>query len=70
MLREIVGRNNVIARADCGLGEIASGDRLGQAVCPARRRGDREQEVLKLNSKVLVREERNKPYTRPTLKLP
>jgi hypothetical protein len=60
MLREIVGRDNVIARADCGLGEIASGDRLGHAVRPARRRGDREQEVLELNSKVLVRDERNK----------
>jgi hypothetical protein len=53
MLREIVGRDNVIARADCGLGEIASGDRLDHAVRPARRRGHREQEVLELNSKVL-----------------
>jgi hypothetical protein len=52
---EIVGRDNVIARPDCGLGEIASGDRLGQA---ARRRGDREQEVVELNSKVPVRAER------------
>jgi methionine synthase II (cobalamin-independent) len=44
---EIVGQENVIAGADCGLGEIASGDRRGQA---ARRRGDREQEVVELNS--------------------
>jgi hypothetical protein len=29
-------------------------------VRPARRRGDREQEVLELNSKVLVRDERKK----------
>ena len=50
------------------------------AARPARRRGDREQEVVELNSKVPVRAERNKkqesleakvdPYTCPTLKLP
>jgi hypothetical protein len=60
MLREIVGRDNVIARADCGLGEIASGDRLGQAARPMRRRGDREQEVVELNSIVPVRYEGNR----------
>jgi hypothetical protein len=54
---EIVARENVIAGADCRLGEIASGDRLGQG---ARRRGDREQEIVELNSKVHARDERNK----------
>jgi hypothetical protein len=33
---------------------------LGQTARPARRRGDREQEVVELNSKVPVRDERNK----------
>ena len=34
-----------------------SANRLGQAARPARRRGDREQEVVELNSKVSVREQ-------------
>src|SRR5207249_3679633 len=37
-----------------------SPNRLGQAAHPARRCGDREQEVVELNSKVLVRDELNK----------
>jgi hypothetical protein len=35
-------------------------NRLGQAARPARRAGDRQQEVVELNSKVRVRDERNK----------
>jgi hypothetical protein len=35
-------------------------NRLGQGVRPARRRGDREQKVLELNSKVPGQDERNK----------
>ncbi len=37
-----------------------SANRLGQAAHPARRRDDREQEAVELNSKLLVRDERNK----------
>jgi hypothetical protein len=40
--------------------ESASADRLGQAARAARRRGDREQEVVELNSRVPVQDERNK----------
>jgi len=35
-------------------------NRLGQAARPARRRGDHKQEVVELNSKVPVRDERSK----------
>ena len=37
-----------------------SANRLGEAARPARRRGDREQEVVELNSKLPVRAERHK----------
>src|SRR4026209_1027393 len=37
-----------------------SANRLGKTARPARRRGAREQEVVELNSKVPVRDERNK----------
>ena len=50
---EIVGQENVIAGTDCGLGRPRpSAIRLGQAARLARRRGNREQEVVELNSKV------------------
>ena len=38
----------------------ANVNRLGQAARPARRRGDREQEVVELNAKVPVPDQRNK----------
>jgi len=58
---EIVGQENVIAGTDCGLGgRVHPQIAVGQAARPARRRGDREQEVVELNSKVPVRNERNK----------
>ena len=64
-----------------GLGRARSARRDARG---ARWRGDREQQVVELNAKASVRDERNKkqeslevksdpeagPYTRPTLKLP
>ena len=58
MFAELVGRENVIAGTDCS--RVPSANRLGQAPRPVRRRGDREQEVVELNSRVPVQDERNK----------
>ena len=58
---EIIGRENVIAGTDCGLGgRVHPQIAWAKLRRPARRRGDREQEVVELNSKVPVRDERNK----------
>src|SRR6266513_4127324 len=47
-----------------------SANRLGQAARPARRRGDREQKVVELNSKLPVRmRENEKEETRSTSEL-
>jgi hypothetical protein len=57
---EIVGQENVIARHRLRPRRPRpSANRLGQAPRPGRRHSDREQEVVELNSKVPVRDERN-----------
>jgi hypothetical protein len=57
---EIVGQENVIAGTDCGLDGRVHPQIAWAKLRPARRRGDREQEVVELNSKVPGRDERNK----------
>jgi hypothetical protein len=57
---EIVGQENVIAGTDCGLGGRVHPQIAWAKLRALRPRGDREQEVVELNSKVPVRDERNK----------
>ena len=60
-LKSCMGENTLMIGTDCGLGgRVASANRLGQAALPARRRGDHEQEVVELNSRVPVRAEQHK----------
>jgi hypothetical protein len=52
-----MGENTLRIDIDCDLGAVFISKSPGQA---ARQRGNREQEVVDLNSKVSVRDERSK----------